>query len=231
LPLATTAIVVRLIGWRPIGASTIVARDASRRELSHEVGLRLDRLRDDHEPARVLVETMHDAGTRNRGKRGVMVQQRIQQCTFAIAAPRMHDEARRLVDDENRVVLEHDRKRDVLRRIDERGFLGQGHDIDVLASRDTARGFPRFVIDRDASRVDPRAKARARMRREETRERLVEAHSRELRGDRVRMRGRVFAAVARVGGGAPSAIIRRTHEGCGRRCRNGRTGGAGFRWR
>ena len=42
----------------------IVAGDGARLQLPHEVGLRLLRLGDDHEPAGVLVEAMHDARTR-----------------------------------------------------------------------------------------------------------------------------------------------------------------------
>ena len=81
LPAATTAIDVRCVGWRPIGASIVVvardvavherevlALDRARGELAHEIGLRLERLGDDQEAARVLVETMHDARARQRGE-------------------------------------------------------------------------------------------------------------------------------------------------------------------
>ena len=57
----------------------------------------VERLRDDDQAARVLVETMHDAGARQRARAcGCVVQQRVQQRAVAIAAARMDDEARRL---------------------------------------------------------------------------------------------------------------------------------------
>ena len=127
LPAVTTAISVRCVGWRPIGASIVVARARSpkttatysrltraRRQLPDEVDLRGLRLRDDDEPARVLVEAVHDARARQRGQRGRVMQQRVLQRAVAVAGARMHDEAGGLVEDEERVVLVDDRERDRL---------------------------------------------------------------------------------------------------------------------
>ena len=46
----------------------VLAPDGARLQLAHEVRLRLQRLRDDQEAARVLVEAMDDAGARERGE-------------------------------------------------------------------------------------------------------------------------------------------------------------------
>ena len=112
LPLATTAIVVRARsdGGRSARRRSSRARSRrarrarysrltrARRELRARGGLRLERLGDDQQAARVLVEAMHDARARQRRERRRVMQQRVEQRAVAIAAARMHDEARRLVD-------------------------------------------------------------------------------------------------------------------------------------
>ena len=48
----------------------VLALDAARLELAHEIGLRGQGLRHDQQAAGVLVEPMHDAGARHAGERG-----------------------------------------------------------------------------------------------------------------------------------------------------------------
>ena len=57
---------------------------------------------------------------------GAMVEQRIDQGAVEIARRRMDDHARRLVDDEQMIVLEDDLERDVLRFVMRRHGLGDG---------------------------------------------------------------------------------------------------------
>src|SRR5215831_13947945 len=63
----------------------ILAADASRLQLPDEIALRAFALRDDQEPAGVLVEAMHDAGARQRCKLPCMVQQRVRKRALGIA--------------------------------------------------------------------------------------------------------------------------------------------------
>ncbi len=74
----------------------------------------------------------------------------------------MHDEPRRLVDDDEVGVLEHHVERDVLRR--DRGVLGgRKIDGDRGAGVDAVAGIAdRGAVDRDATRQDQRLVARAR---------------------------------------------------------------------
>src|SRR5215831_8643141 len=92
----------------------VFAMDGTCRELTHEIGVRGQRLRDDEEPARVLVEAMDDARARHGGKPRRVMEERVLQGAATIARARMHDQARGLVDDEQRIVLVHDRKCDRL---------------------------------------------------------------------------------------------------------------------
>ena len=75
-------------------------------------------LRHHHQAGGVLVEPVHDAGTADAadaGKAGAaMGDQRIHQRAGLVAGGRMHDQALRLVDDDDVVVLEDDIERDIL---------------------------------------------------------------------------------------------------------------------
>src|SRR5438105_1004455 len=70
-------------------------------------------LGNDEEPARVLVETMHDARPAHSADPGeagtAMRQQRVNQGALWIARRGMHHQAGRLVDDDQVLVLETDR--------------------------------------------------------------------------------------------------------------------------
>ena len=111
---ATTAIVVRRVGWRPIGASTMPPRAMSpaasamysrftlrAASCRTSVGLRGERLGDDEEPARVLVEAMDDARARDRGElraRGGGAHSAA--CPARLPAPGCTTRPGRLVDDD-----------------------------------------------------------------------------------------------------------------------------------
>src|SRR6185437_4302403 len=88
-------------------------------ELLGESAMRLIGLGDDHQPARILVEAMHDAGPRHpadaREALAAMGDQRIDESSLPVAGAGVHDEAGRLVDHDQRVVLVEDVERDLLR--------------------------------------------------------------------------------------------------------------------
>lgn len=91
----------------------------------------------------------------------------------------MDDEAGRLVDDDDRVVLVDDRQRHRLRR--ERELLGQqlGQQLDRRAERHGLPDLRRRAADAHAVRLDPLLQAAARELGKQLRERLVEALARE----------------------------------------------------
>ncbi len=85
-----------------------------------------------HQPGRVLVEAVHDAGPADaadpRQAVAAMTQQGVHQGAAEVSGSRMHHEARRLVDDDQVFVLEDDGQRDVFRlrrRVDRRRHFEQ----------------------------------------------------------------------------------------------------------
>ena len=99
-----------------VGDRQVLALDAARRQRALQRRLRLDRACDDEQPAGVLVEAVHDARARHRGERRRVMQQRVEEGAGAVARARMHDEAGRLVDDDQRGVLVDDRRARSTRR-------------------------------------------------------------------------------------------------------------------
>ena len=108
----------------------IDALDAVRGELARQRLVRRIGLGDDEQSRRVLVDAVDDAGPRDpadpRQPAGAVVEQRVDHRAVEVARRRMDDEPGRLVDDEQVVVLEDDRQRDVLRR--GVGAVAAGHD-------------------------------------------------------------------------------------------------------
>ena len=96
-------------GDAPVHERQVLALHRARGELAHESGLRLRRLGDDQQTRGVIVETMDDAGTRDAGERGSMVDERVSERAVEVPGARMNDQARRFVDHDDRVVLVHDR--------------------------------------------------------------------------------------------------------------------------
>ncbi len=149
-------------------ASDVAAREckvfavyASRLQLAHEGGLSGVGLGDDEQTARVLVETMHDAGTGDAGERGGVVQQRVGERSIPVAAARMHDQSGRLVDDEQRGILVHDRKRNGLRHERGRPRIGQRCNHEAFAAIQPPLGVHYCAGERHAAGIDPGADAAA----------------------------------------------------------------------
>ena len=108
----------------------------------------------------------------------------------AIARAGMDDEARWLVEHDQRVVLIDDDERDVLWR--DRGRIGIGFDPhdDALASPHLAGRRDDAIVEGHAPRVDPRPQPAARVLRKRVRERGVEAATRGRGSERQRPRVR-----------------------------------------
>lgn len=78
-------------------------------QLTGQDGLGFERACNHHQPGRFLVEPMHDTRTRQAGGGiAVPVQQAVEQRAAPVARSRVHDHARGLVDDNERVVFVDD---------------------------------------------------------------------------------------------------------------------------
>ena len=199
----------------------VLARHGAGLQLAHEGRLHGQRLRDDQEAAGVLVEAVDDAGARHAGELRRVMQERIQQRAVPVAAARVHDETRRLVDHEQCVVLVDDRQRH--RFGQERHFprIGFRADHDPFAAVDPGGRRRRAAVERGAAGVDPGLEPRARELRQRACQRGVEALPRGVGRQRQRVRGRV--ARLRGGGGRHRDRIdgpgRHANGEAGRGCR------------
>ena len=133
----------------------IFAGHRPRLQRAHQRGVRGQGFRDDEQAARVLVQTMDDAGARHVRELRRMMQQRIQQRAVPIAGARVDDEPGRLVHDEQRLVLGDDGKGD--RFGQKRRFLRQRFRIDHHAARRRAPAASAPPDGRPASRVRRRS--------------------------------------------------------------------------
>ena len=141
------------------------------------------RARDEQQPARVLVEPVHEAGARQQRELGIAMQQRVLQRARAIAGAGVHDEADGLVDDEQRVVGVDDRERYRLGPRFDCGFE-LGLERELLAALQQHARFGFAASDRQRPGVDPGAQPAPRELRQQRGGRLIEAATGELGGDR-----------------------------------------------
>ena len=176
----------------------VLAAHAARLQLADEAGLRRERPGHDQESAGLLVQPMDDAGARHAGEGGRVVQQRVQQRSVPVAAARMDDEARRLVDDDQRLVLVHDRQRDRLRRVRTVARVRRRQHDHRFAAAGLARRIGRDAVDVHAAGVDPGAQPGPREFGQRLRQRRVEAQARG--GRRQRQRARRARGFGRRGG-------------------------------
>ena len=116
----------------PVHEREVLALHGACGDLAREIGLRRERARDHQEPARVLVEPVHDAGARNGCEDGLVREQRVQQGPAPVAGAGMHDETRRLVDHDERAVLVDDRERYAFGPVRLVPGVGRGRERDAL---------------------------------------------------------------------------------------------------
>src|SRR5262245_59335297 len=86
-------------------------------EFSRELLMRLVIFRHDETTARLLVETMNNAGTMfsaDPGESGAMMKQGVDQSMRLVPGARMHDQPRRFVEHEQVVVFEENLERNFL---------------------------------------------------------------------------------------------------------------------
>ncbi len=136
-------------------------------ELRHQRGMGPWTHRHDHDATGVLVQTVHDAGSRQRGQFGKMVQQGVYEGSVAIASSRMHHQAGRLVDDQKVGVAKQHLERNLLRLPTLIGEQFQGQ-IDPLPTAQPFAGFHDPAIETNHAVPDPLLQARARVLRQES---------------------------------------------------------------
>ena len=167
---------------RAAGEREIVAFDGARLKLAHQVGVGVQRLRDDEQSARVLVQPVHDARARDPAKLRRMVQQRVHHRTLPVAAAGMDHHSRRLVDDDQRFIFENDGKFDGLRAGGGLFRVGLWHHQNAFAAPEFLLGLCRHGIQENVPGAQPRLQAAAGMFGQQSRERLIEPHAGVMRG-------------------------------------------------
>ncbi len=161
-------------------------------------------LGDHQEPARALVQPVHDAGPQvpcriarigARALEAAAREERVDQRAALVAARGVDDQAGGLVDDEEVGVLEDDGELDGCVRLGRRGGRRLGRDLDAGAGGDRRGGAGRAAVEEDAAVLDPALHRRAggdeTVAREEGDDERVEAIARvggereeEVRGHR-----------------------------------------------
>ena len=126
-------------------------------ELPRQHQVRRVVFRHHHQPARVLVETMDDAGPGDAADAAepalAMMEQGVDEGVVLGAGRGMHHHAGRLVEHEQGVVLEQDGERQVARR-EGRGLRGWPFDMDGLAGARVMRRLDDLVVDADGAGAD-----------------------------------------------------------------------------
>src|SRR5690606_33166140 len=81
----------------------------------HQASQSWDALRHHHQTRGVVIQTVHDTGTRYVGNRRIIMKESVKYRTVRIARARMNNKVARLVDDQNIVIFVDDIQRDILR--------------------------------------------------------------------------------------------------------------------
>src|SRR4051794_27217569 len=172
----------RLDPSRPRARASVHERDVRplERAVTHELlqpCMCFLRARDHHQPRRVAVEPVHDPGPLRVAPRD-LPGQRMDKRPLRMAVTRVHDEARRLVDDEQMLVLPGDCG---LRRRCDLGDGGRRRHLDLLAAREPVALRARDpVYERPRFDGPLRGRARAKARGEEPVQALAGRFGRHL---------------------------------------------------
>ena len=152
------------------------AADGASLELFDQLGLRLESLGHHHQAGGVLVQAMHDTGTRNVDQIGYAVQQCIEQGTVLMAGRRMHHQPRRLVQHQDLLILVDDVQIDVLRHpFALRLLFGLEHQT-TAAVNGIARP-QALAVDLQTAVLDPAGQARSGVLGKQLRGDLIQALS------------------------------------------------------
>ena len=131
-------------GQHALTDAQIAAVDFAALQLCSQRGMGSQRARDNEEPAGILVEPMHDTGTRHPGQRRVQAQQRILQRARAISRAGVYNQADGFIDHEHRCVLMNYREWNRFRR-DRHDGLDLRIQHDLLATVDLLHSPSRWI--------------------------------------------------------------------------------------
>src|SRR6266436_2026250 len=138
-------------------------------------------LGDDHQPAGVLVEAVHDARPPNSADSGqaraAMADQSVDEGAVRVSRRRMDNQSCGLVDDDQMFILEADLERHWLRGRRRVAILGQNYD-EILAVADPPRGIlQRYACACDVAGFDQPLDPGPRQHRETERQHAIEAQT------------------------------------------------------
>ena len=157
----------------------ILAMHGTRRQLFDQSGMGAQRTRHHHQTGGVLVEPVHDAGTRQLRQFRIIMQQGIDHGAARISGTRMHHQPGRLVDHQHIGIGVKHLERNVLGN--SIGFdLLAGSQRDGFAAVDRHFRLDHFAIEQGIAGLDPFGQARARELGEHFRQSLVETFARHL---------------------------------------------------
>jgi outer membrane protein assembly factor BamD len=160
----------------------VMAFDLAMRQRGNECGMDFRRSRDDQQAARVLIQSVNQPRPGHQSEPGIEPQQGILERVRRVSGARMHDEAGRFVDHQQRLVLEDDLQREALRG-HVLGGLQPRVDADLLRAQHLVPGPGPAAVDLDGSRLDPALQSGARILWQRPRKRLIQAQSRHIRGE------------------------------------------------
>src|SRR5947208_8679044 len=174
-------------GHRARAHRQILPSDLAGHERCDQRGVRFGRARHHEEPARILVEPVHEPRARHPRQLRIEREQRVRKGMPGITRPGMHDEPGRLVDDDERAVLMNHLERNRLGA--DWGLSRQlGLDAHLFAALHLVPGPRRSPLDLHRSRFDPALEERARILRQSASERPIEAQPRVRPRQSERMR-------------------------------------------
>jgi hypothetical protein len=136
-------------------------------------------LGDDHQTARVLVETMDDTGPANPADSGkasaAMTNQGVDECAVRVSRRRVNNQPRGLVDDDQMCILKADIQRDRLRYWRRICMIREDYDEILTAAYPRRWIAQRSPFARDIAGLDQALEPRARQRREMERKHAIKA--------------------------------------------------------
>ena len=136
----------------------VVTADLMRGKLRHERMMGSFSPRDDEEPRGLLIDPVNDTRTRwlpdgRETMRTQMVQESVDEAPFRLPSTRVNDDARRLVDDDELLILIDDLKGDDLRCERSRRWRRE-HKLELISERDSKARFNLCTEERHSSRSD-----------------------------------------------------------------------------
>ena len=169
-------------GYHAVYDGLVFTLDRALLQRFNEVLVRPEAARDHHQPGRILVQPVHNAGPRDAAEPGVEVQQRVDQRAVCVPGRGVNHQARGLVQHDNVFILVHDVQRHRLRSNLATLVVRLKIQLQRFIARKPCPGLYRGTIQQDPAVTDPLLQSAARVFREHARQCCVQPLSRELLG-------------------------------------------------